>query len=190
MVEHIIGVLAFHNFWFEEVQQICYAVFIFLIKVCHIHKFISHKLKLWQNEEKMKSWIQPRQLKLAILKWPILLAKNFEESVKQTEGHIQRVYSILKYMKLPIILNKCQQPLFKKDATYFLQNFILLPKDSSRDNWIEKIIKREVLGFFWVGRAAEKKKSPNCHKYATFCGQKRKLKKKNKKFFALHWKVA
>ena len=41
-------------------------------------------------------------------------------------------------------------------------------RDSCRDGWIEKILKRKWRsGLFWAGGAAEKK---NCHKYATFWG--------------------
>ena len=45
-------------------------------------------------------------------------------------------------------------------------------RDLSRDDWIEEFIKRKwSSGLFWAVGAAEKKKTPNCHKYATFqCG--------------------
>ena len=47
---------------------------------------------------------------------------------------------------------------------------IALVRDSSRDGWIEKIIKQKwSSGLFWAGGNAEKK-TPNYHKYATFWG--------------------
>ena len=53
-----------------------------------------------------------------------------------------------------------------------LPSYHMANRDSSRDSWIENFMKwNEVLGCFWAGGAAEKK-TPNCHKYATFCGQK------------------
>ena len=48
---------------------------------------------------------------------------------------------------------------------------IALVRDSSRDGWIEKIIKQKwSSGLFWAGGTAEKKNTSNCHKYATFWG--------------------
>ena len=50
-------------------------------------------------------------------------------------------------------------------------NNIPLTRDSSRDCCIKQFIKRIwSSGLFWEGGAAEKKTTPNCHKYATFLG--------------------
>jgi hypothetical protein len=44
-------------------------------------------------------------------------------------------------------------------------------QDTTRDGWIKEFIKRKLSsGLFWAVWAAEKKKPPNCHKYATFLG--------------------
>jgi hypothetical protein len=52
-----------------------------------------------------------------------------------------------------------------------LNYFFVKIRDLSRDDWIKEFIKRKSSsGLFWAVGAAEKKKTPNCHKYATFWG--------------------
>ena len=42
------------------------------------------------------------------------------------------------------------------------------PRYSTTDHWIQEYIKRIFnSGLFWAVGAAERKKNPNCHKYAT-----------------------
>ena len=50
-------------------------------------------------------------------------------------------------------------------------DFEIAIRDPTRDGCIKEFIRRkQSSGLFWAVGAAERKKPPNCHKYATFGG--------------------